>query len=209
MREFDNVGNEGTPATAFASISFVDGNPYATALGKNVPLSTGGTHLNFNCDDCYKTSALPFSFPFFGQNFSSVTISSNGNLYFPPPAPPTRQPSGDADDVPSAVGALASFRMISGLWDDLYLGTDQRADADVYVVQPDANRVIFRWQGVPCNDNGHGCTFGGPVNFEVELRSNGLIQSHYGAGNTNLFPVVGISAGESDAQQSHWRRAVE
>jgi hypothetical protein len=89
--------------------------------------------------------------------------------------------------------------MISGLWDDLYLGTDQRADADVYVVQPDANRVIFRWQGVPCNDNGAGCTFGGPINFEVELRSNGLIQSRYGAGNTNLFPVVGISAGEPDA----------
>ncbi len=198
LREFDNVGNEGTPATAFVSISFVDGNPYATALGKNAPLSTGGTHLNFNCDDCFKTSALPFSFPFFGQNFNSVTISSNGNIYFPPPSPPTR-PNGEADDVPSATGALASFRMISGLWDDLYLGTDQRADADVYVVQPDANRVIFRWQGVPCNDQGAGCTFGGPINFEVELRSNGLIQSRYGAGNTNLFPVVGISAGEPDA----------
>jgi subtilisin family serine protease len=198
LREFDNVGNEGTPATAFVSISFVDSNPYATALGKNVPLSTGGTHLNFNCDDCFKNPALPFSFPFFGQNFTSVRISSNGNLYFPPPSPPTRQ-NGDADDVPSSTGALASFRMISGLWDDIYLGTDQRADADVYVVQPDANRIIFRWQGVPCNDNGQGCTFGGPINFEVELRSNGLIQTRFGDGNTNLFPVVGISAGEPDA----------
>ncbi len=198
LREFDNVGNEGTPATVSVSVSFVDSNPYATALGENVPLSTGGTHLNFNCDDCFKTSGLPFSFPFFGQNFSSVTISSNGNMYFPPPSPPTR-PNGDADDVPSSTGGLASFRMISGLWDDIYLGTDQRADADVYVVQPDANRIIFRWQGVPCNDFGAGCTFGGPINFEVELRSNGLIQTRYGAGNTNLFPVVGISAGEPDA----------
>jgi len=26
---------------------------------------------------------------------------------------------------------LTNFKMISGLWDDLYLGTDQRVDADV------------------------------------------------------------------------------
>jgi subtilisin family serine protease len=198
LREFDKAGNEGTPATVNVSISFAAGNPYAKALGANEALSTGGTHLNFNCDDCYKTSALPFPFPFFGQNFNSVTVASNGNLYFTPPAPPTR-PNGDADDVPSASGVLANFKMIAGLWDDLYLGTDQRADADVYFLQKDANTVIFRWQGVPCNDAGFGCTFGGPVNFEIELNSNGTIKSRYGSGNTSLFPVVGISGGAPEA----------
>src|ERR1700732_2601886 len=58
LREFDNVGNEGTPASINVSISFLDGNPYASTLGEAVPLSTGGTHLNLNCDDCYKTSTL-------------------------------------------------------------------------------------------------------------------------------------------------------
>ncbi|MCU1264959.1 MAG: hypothetical protein JWM21_1277 [Acidobacteria bacterium] len=196
LREFDNVGNEGVPATTSVSISFADGDPYAKTLGPNALLSTGGTHLNFNCDDCFKTVNLPFSFSFFGQAFTSVKISSNGNLYFPPPNPPTRG-NGDADDATPAVKgpiSLASFRMISGLWDDLYLGTDQRADADVYMVQPDANTVIFRWQAVPFNIG----NFGAPVNFEVELRSNGLIQSRYGSGNTGLFPVVGISVGEVD-----------
>jgi hypothetical protein len=89
--------------------------------------------------------------------------------------------------------------MIAGLWDDLDLRTSSRADADVYVVQPDASRVIFRWQGVPCNDLGSGCTGGAPVNFEIELRNDGTVQLRYGSGNTNLFPVVGISGGEPDA----------
>ncbi len=196
LREFDNVGNEGVPATANVSISFVDGDPYAKTVGPNAPLSTGGSRLNFNCDDCFKTVTLPFSFSFYGQAFTSVRISSNGNLYFPPPNPPMRG-NGDADDAtPSLTGSisLARFRMISALWDDLYLGTDQRADADVYMVQPNPGTVIFRWQGVPF---GLG-NFGAPVNFEVELRDTGLIQTRYGSGNTGLFPVVGISTGELD-----------
>lgn len=196
LREFDNVGNEGTPATQNVNISFVEGNPYAVTLGSVRALSTGGAHLNLNFDDRYRENfALPFAFPFFGQNYSTVTISTNGNLYF---STPPKRSNGDADDVPSAIGSLTNFRMIAGLWDDIYLGTDQRADADVYTVQPDANTIIFRWQGVPCNDNGSGCAFGGPVNFEIELRSNGIIQTRYGSGNASLFPVVGISGGEPD-----------
>jgi hypothetical protein len=200
LREFDNSGNEGTPASTNVSISFVDGNPYATALGKSLPLSTGGAHLNLQFDDRYRQNfVLPFAFPYFGQNFSTVTISTNGNLYFS--TPPFRT-NGDADDVPGSTASMVNFKMISGLWDDLYLGTDQRADADIYVVQPDASRIIFRWQGVPCNAGPPvgNCLFGGaPINFEIELRSNGLIQTRYGSGNTNIFPVVGISGGEPDA----------
>jgi hypothetical protein len=101
--------------------------------------------------------------------------------------------------VPSSSAEMARFKMIAGLWDDLDLRTSSRTDADVYVVQPDANRIIFRWQGVPCNDLGSGCTGGGPVNFEIELRNDGTVQVRYGSGNTDVFPVVGISGGEPDA----------
>jgi hypothetical protein len=153
LKEYDNVGNEGTPATLSVSVSFAEGDPYATTLSVPAVLSSGGSGLSFNCDDCFKTTALPFAFPFFGQNFNSVKISSNGNLFFEPPTAPTR-PGGDADDVPSSSVDLARYRMISGLWDDLDLRTVQRADADVYVVTPSAGKVIFRWQGVPCNYDG-------------------------------------------------------
>jgi hypothetical protein len=204
LREFDNAGNEGTPATINVSTTQVVGDPYATTVGKSLPLSTGGTPVTFpGDDDSYNQNyPLPFTFNFFGQNFNAVTISTNGNLYFS--TPPFRS-NGDADDVPSAILALGQYKMISGLWDDLYLGTDQRADAGVYVVQPtvqpgEPSRIIFRWQGVPCNANGDSfCHFGGaPVNFEIELRSNGFILTRFGSGNTSLFPVVGISGGEVD-----------
>jgi subtilisin family serine protease len=198
LREFDNVGNEGTPVTIAAAIGVADADPYLSNLSPAVPLSTGGTPLGLTFDDRYlENYTLPFVFPFFGQGFHAVTISTNGSLYFS--APPKRA-NGDADDVPSSTVQLNKFKMIAGLWDDLYLGTDQRADADVYVVQPDANTIIFRWQGVPCNPGTNGCVFGGaPINFEIELRSNGQLQTRYGSGNANLFPVVGISGGEPDA----------
>jgi subtilisin family serine protease len=193
LREFDNVGNEGTTASFPVNLdrSFTD--PYATSLGSPAALSTGGAPLSFNCDDCFKTANLPFSFSFFGSSFNSVTISSNGNIYFVPPTPPTR-PNGDADDVPGSTAELSRFKMISGLWDDLDLSTSRRADSDVFMVQPDSSHVIFRWQGVQFGDG----TNGGPVNFEIELNSNGTIKTRYGAGNVNVFPVVGISGGEPD-----------
>ncbi|MGH9930687.1 MAG: S8 family serine peptidase [Pyrinomonadaceae bacterium] len=198
LREFDNSGNEGVPATTSVSVSLVEGDPYLTALGSAAALSTGGTALALIGDDKLRLNhALPFSFPFFGQNFSTVNISTNGNLFFS--TPPTRS-NGDADDVPSSAIGLTQFKMISGLWDDLR--TDRRAGDDVYVVTPDASRVIFRWQGVTFGDGTPTTEF--PVNFEIELRSNGTIFTRYGVGqsaptNTNLFPVVGISGGEPEA----------
>src|SRR6185503_13404562 len=55
-------------------------------------------------------------------------------------------------------------------------------------------RIIFRWQGVQFGDG----TIGEPINFEIELRSDGNIITRYGSGNINLQPVVGISGGEPD-----------
>ncbi|MBC8031743.1 MAG: S8 family serine peptidase [Pyrinomonadaceae bacterium] len=191
LREFDNVGNEGAPATLNVSVSLSEGDPYATALSSPAALSTGGTAQSLIGDDKIKNYTLPFAFPFFGENFSALSITTNGNLFFSPP--PTRS-GGDADDVPSSVVGLASFKMISGLWDDLR--TDRNAGDDVYVIA-DSTHVIFRWKGVTFGDGTPGTEF--PVNFEIELLPNGTIHTRYGTGNTNLFPVVGIGGGEPEA----------
>ena len=201
MLEFDNVGN-GTSSTSLnVSVPLSESEPYIPSLGPPIGLSTGGTLLpELSFDDRYKADhPLPFAFPFFGESFNAVTISTNGNLYF---STPPRRANGDADDVPSSRTELAKFKMISGLWDDLDLSPSVRSDAGVYEVQPGAGRIIFRWQGVPCNDlpdDGLFCTGGGPVNFEIELRSDGTIKTRYGNGNTDLKPVVGISGGSPDA----------
>lgn len=190
LREFDNVGNEGVPATLAVSVPPVEGDPYVTSLGVPVALSTGGVGLATNCDDCSKTQALAFTFPFFGENFNSVKVTSNGAMYFTTPP---------ANDATSSSFGLSQFKMIAGLWDDLR--TDHHAGDDIYVVTPDASRMIFRWQAV---------TFGNgtaptelPVSFEIELRSNGTILTRYGSGGQSpdadiISRVVGISGGELD-----------
>src|SRR5205823_6681511 len=163
LREFDNVGNEGTPATISASIPPNFADPYATAVNSPASLSTGGTAVGLTFDDRYlENFQLPFAFPYFGQLYSTVTISTNGNLYF---STPPKRSNGDADDVPGSVNELSQFKMIAGMWDDIYLGKDQRPDADVYVVRPDPSTIIFRWQGVPCNPAPYvGCRGGDPIN---------------------------------------------
>jgi len=197
VREFDNVGNEGTPATIAVNVPLNAADPYTLALNSPAALSTGGSPLGLTFDDRYlENYSLPFSFPFFGQAYGTVTISTNGNLYF---STPGKRSNGDADDAPSSVADLSLNKMISGLWDDLTLERSFRSDADVYVLTPDPSTIIFRWQGVPCNEVNQVCTGGDPVNFEIELKNNGTITTRYGSGNTNLFPVVGISGAEPDA----------
>ena len=209
LREVDNAGNEGTPVSLPVGVPLSSGDPYTFAEANPAPLSTGGTlvaGLNDGTkgDDNYADFLLPtgFTFPFFGGAFTTVTVSTNGALYFSDP--PLRN-NGDADDVPSSPGTLGGYKMIAGLWDDLDLRVASRADAGVFFSQPNSNTVIFRWQGVPCNFDGNVCTGGDPVNFEIELHNDGVIITRYGSGNTTLFPTVGIGGGEQDgyAVQSH------
>jgi hypothetical protein len=203
LREFDNAGNEGTPASLPVGVPLSAGDPYTISTSPNPGLTTGGAVIQINADDEYVDSILPFNFPFFGSTFSTVLISTNGALYFS--APPRRCPQSepdcteaDADDPPGTPETLGGYKMIAGLWEDIDLRISKRADAGVYVSQPAPGQIVFRWQGVPCNDNGIQCTGGAPINFEIELNSNGVIRSRYGSGNTGLFPTVGIGGGEQE-----------
>jgi subtilisin family serine protease len=203
LLEFDNVGNAGTAVTIPISIPVSLGDPFTTSVGSAVALTTGGVPAGgdngqgTNADDTYVDYLLPFAFPFKGSDVSSIVLSTNGSIYFSTP-PPVRD-DGTAGDASSSPEKLGSYQMIAGLWDDLDLRTASRADAGIYVTQLSGpNRIIFRWQGVPCNFDGVNCTGGDPVNFEIELRADGVIKTRYGAGNTNLFPTVGLGLGAPD-----------
>src|SRR5262249_28068451 len=144
--------------------------------------------------------ALPFPFPYFGTNRTSVTVSSNGSLFFSK-IPQLTIPGTPAQviglDNLSSTQALQRQAQIAALWDDLR--TD--CGGNVFMVT-DTDRVVFRWQAVKLGDGPPANEF--PVNFEIELRRDGTIMMRYGAGqaapiNTNVAPVVGISAGEPDA----------
>jgi hypothetical protein len=66
-----------------STVDFVlpSGNVYTIAQtsGSIVP---GVTDTGNHCDDCTTAINLPFAYSFYGQTFSNVTISSNGNLQF-------------------------------------------------------------------------------------------------------------------------------
>lgn len=197
VRETDNAGNHSPVVSIRATADRLKADPYLVTQGSTATLSTGGTPLGLTKDDAYRESyPLPFDFPYFGRFYTSVAVSTNGVLHF---APPPKRPDGSASDADSSITRLNYRPMIAGLWDDLR--TDQRPGDDVYVVvAPDRNRIIFRWQAVTFDTPLDRTTRGqNPVNFEIELRRDGTIQTRYGDGNANLLPIVGISGGAPDA----------
>jgi uncharacterized repeat protein (TIGR01451 family) len=192
LKLIDDAGNNVSSNSVNVAVNPNAADPYQVTEGAAAALTTGGFRLHLNFDDAWTFYSLPFSFPFFETYVSSMAVSTNGGLFM--------LGGSSASEAPHTVAHLSNFQVIAGLWDDLDLRTTQRADADVYVVQPDANRVIFRWQGVPCNGDEAlaQCTGGAPVNFEIEVNRDGTIITRYGDGNTQLHPVVGLGGGQRE-----------
>ena len=144
---------------------------------------SGGTAQNWRGINTYFTYTLPFSFSFYGQAYTTVAVSTNGYLQF-------AGPDGAGDGSSPAAKLLRDAR-IAPLWASLE--TNQTGN-DIYVNTSVSNQVTFRWAATNTAD-------GSPANFAVTLYSNGSIQFYYGAGNTNLSPTVGISAGNGITYQ--------
>jgi parallel beta-helix repeat protein len=139
--------------------------------------ATSGTAMNWRFNDTFATLALPFAFPFYDGSYSSVNVSSEGFLHFAGPDSP--------GDGANSVEKLIANRRIASLWDNLR--TDGPGN-DIFVDTAVAGQITIRWQATNEAD-------GSQVHFAVTLFSNGRIQFHYGPGNTNLTPTVGISLG--------------
>jgi subtilisin family serine protease len=97
------------------SVSGTVARDYAMADGTFawIDPTAGGTRLTSAGDDTQHTVTLPFAFPFYGTNYSSVKVSSNGYLVFGSSAAtsfiPTPIPTSGAPDG-----------LVAPLWDDLY-----------------------------------------------------------------------------------------
>ncbi len=121
---------------------------------------------------------LPFSFPFYDGNYTSVTVSNQGVLEFGSAMSAIYNANSDASLIASPV--------IAPLWASLR--TDFTGN-DIYVDESVADEVTIRWSATNRADNS-------PVNFSVTLFQNGNVQFDYGDGNTNLSPTIGISSGD-------------
>ncbi len=190
----DNAGNS-TTVTVAVTVAADLADPYTVALSAPAALTpqNSGVAMGLKGDDTILDyQGLGFFFPFFGFGVTSVSVSSNGALYIqtPPDFAVPRPNVGSGDGAAASTDNLAHLTMIAGMWSDLR--TDRRVTDDVYVVKPDRDRVIFRWQAVEFGTEA-------PANFEIELRRDGTILTRYGDGNQNLSPVVvGISGGDPE-----------
>ena len=149
------------------------GDDYTYAILGSSSFSPVGIAKGWRADDGTWSYTLPFTFPLYGSNRTSVNVCSNGFLDF----------TSTTTDYSNTSAELISSVRIAPLWDDLYTGS-----GDIYVDESVSGQVTIRWQGV---------TYSGsyPVNFAAVLFSDGRIRFDYGSGNTGLTPTVGISSG--------------
>jgi len=136
-----------------------------------------GVAQNWQGENASWTYDLPFTFSFYGKDYTSVDVSANGVLQF-----------GGPDIFASDGNSLEEFRRnmcIAPLWDNIR--TDSPG-GDIFIDASVADQVTIRWKGVS-NESGS------EVNFSVTLFSSGTFRFDYGSGNNGLTPTVGVSAG--------------
>jgi hypothetical protein len=156
--------------------------PYVLLSGAVVP---GFAVL---ADDENYEMALPFTFRFYGIDYTSVTISMNGYLTFETPATGTETQVNDCGLNATPPGAT-----IAVFWDDLYANnTAPSTGALSYLVDgaaPD-RRLTIEWRDMdayyPAGNNSF--TQGVRVTHEVVLHETGTIEMHYGPRTAPVSP---------------------
>ncbi len=138
-----------------------------------------GTAQNWRGDDNGYSWNLPFAFPWYGTNYTTAFVSTNGFLQF-------GTSTGSGSPANSTVNLLQQPR-IAALWDDL---TTAGAGDDIYLNTSVPGQATVRWNATNKAD-------GSDANFAITLFSDGRTLLTYGAGNTNLTPTVGVSQGNN------------
>lgn len=140
-----------------------------------VPI-TGGTPVPFfSNDDSTASIPIGFSFPFYGQSYTSVSVGTNGAMSFTGAFIPTGSFS-----TPAIPDSFAPNALIAPFWDDLYISTG----AVTYQTLGAApNReLVVQWQAV-----GHysaGSQSQSNLTMQVRLsEASGAIRMHYGPFN--------------------------
>ncbi len=188
MRAYDDGGNFTQSATLVASptgnLSTFDVVPGA------VDDFTLGEPLNLKGDDKAAAVELPFAFPFYGAEYRTIYVSTNGLVSFDGP-------------ITTAAGTrsdLEAQSVIAPMWFDLTTDGTLPNREDVYV-DSSASRVSIRWIAEPFFERGSVPKDIRPVSFAVTLYPDGRVDFNYGPGgneglrNASGTPLVGISDG--------------
>ncbi len=134
-----------------------------------------GVAQNWRSDNYRWSYTIPFSFPFYGVDYTQFYVSTEGFLQF--------VNNTNANDSANSTEKLLSYKRIAALWDDIR--TNGTGD-DIYIDTTVADQITFRWDATLNTDNSD-------INFAITLHNTGEIEFHYGGGNQNLTPTIGIS----------------
>jgi subtilisin family serine protease len=129
-----------------------------------VEISTIGTPISvLNGDDQLATGIpLGFSFPFYGNSFSTVNVGTNGFLSFT-----STLTSYSNQPLPNS-GSTVPANLLALYWDDLHFRSGTRA-----YYHNDGTRFIVQYQAVDR------FTTGSTLTFQVQLYPNGKIVYQY------------------------------
>jgi hypothetical protein len=104
-------------------------------------ISATGTNIGNNCDDCVTNGvAIGFTFNYYGSNFTSANISSNGNLQFT---------TSNANFSNSGLPDAGMGSSLHPFWDDLVTGCGTTDEIFVRTVGSAGSRqFIVQWRAV-------------------------------------------------------------
>ena len=171
--ELQISGSGGTPPVEFRQANFAA--TYAEVDLGSSRYTHQGVPMGWQADEQVYLLPLLFPFPYFGEEYTEVYVSTNGFLDFAPTEP---DPWNDSQ-------YLRFARRIAPLWMDL---TTSGPGLDICVNSTPTGIVIV-W-------NAWDVATSLPVNFSVLLDDRGDIFFNYGLGNISLNPTVGIGGGQ-------------
>ena len=146
---------------------------------------TAGIALTLSNDDSLKLN-LPFAFPFYGNTYTQLWVSSNGFITF-------EQSGTTAYYNQCLPNAGAPNNGIFAFWDDL----DPSSQGGVYVKTFDSQTYVIQWDNVP-----HSATPSATETFQIVLKSDGSVKLQYQTVSEANSCTVGVeNAAGSTAQQ--------
>jgi hypothetical protein len=141
------------------------------------PAITSNQLIPSDNDDGFATQTIAFPFPFYGETYQDLVLTTDGSISF----------SGQFEYIRSEA-ALMSAKAITGYGADLMIYPEQN---DGIFYEGDATHATFRWK-ISKFDNP---SFNN--DFAVTLYPDGTISFHYGNGITPSNDwAAGISAGD-------------
>ena len=169
----DNLSGVGNPILLGAGgpdaygYEWIDSNEPGGPAFSWVDISGDGTEVSLSDDDG-TTVPLPFTFEFYGEPKTEISISSNGYLTF----------GSDASSLGNSElpNPESPNDLIAMYWDDLDPGDSQGGGGSIYYYYDETNdRFIVQYEAVPHFPDGNGET----STFQAILNADGSIKLQY------------------------------